>query len=124
MKRILLGLCLLTALTAWGPIPTASAQSEVMVHFMVVPAQPKDGMERNHAMAEFREKLAELAGGYTCLEVTDGGSISAAGQYRSELNYSFIVAAEKDMTGELEKLATEFFDADKPFILVWPGRMN
>ena len=97
----------------------AWAESKVFVHFLVVPSKTKDGQDINEALTKLRVKLAEIAGGYTDLGPTNGGYLPSAGKLRQSNNYSFMVAAPRVVTAELDAYVSSHFDTTNPFVLVW-----
>ncbi|RJX29239.1 MAG: hypothetical protein C4525_14790 [Desulfarculus sp.] len=118
LKRIAaaaLGLALLLALA--GPV---RAGSPAHIHFVVVPATPKAGLSFVQAMAGLRNGFVKLAGGYTEWVLTQGAAQGAEGVQR-ENNFSFLVAAERNLTDDLAKLVQRYFEAPRPFVLHWLG---
>ncbi|MEW5913672.1 MAG: hypothetical protein AB1814_14015 [Thermodesulfobacteriota bacterium] len=117
-KRFLiwsLGLALLLALA--GPLQAASPAH---IHFVVVPASPKTGLSFAQAMSDLRNGFVKLAGGYTEWVLTQGAAQGAEGVQR-ENNFSFLVAADRDLSPELAKLVQKYFEAPHPFVLHWQG---
>lgn len=118
VKRIILGapaLLLLLSLAAW-----AQAAEKAHIHFLVTPATPAAGLSDLQAVEGFRNALAALAGGYTEWGPSQGAS-REAGKLRRETNFSYLVAADRDLTGELVKLIAKYFTAQRPFVLHWTG---
>jgi hypothetical protein len=105
----------------WGQ---AWAESRVFVHFLVVPSKAKDGQDINEALAKLRLKLAEIAGGYTDLGPTNGGYLPPGGKLRQSNNYSFIVAAPRIVTADLDAYVCSHFDTREPYVLVWEASSN
>ncbi len=102
----------------------ASAQDNARVHFIVVPPQTNDGSDLVVALNELKKTFIELAGGYTELGKTQGGSKDSGAGVNESANYSFIVAANKDLTKELEAYISEHFSGSRPFILTWAAACN
>lgn len=111
---VLLALALVAALAAPALAQTAH------IHFVVVAPKPAPGMSPILAMAGFREGLLKLAKGYTEWGPTQGASQGTGGVYRQN-NFSYLVAADRDLTPELVALIKEFSDAKAPFVLHWTG---
>jgi hypothetical protein len=109
-------------LAALAPTAPARAESGVWVHFMVISKDAAGGGAE--VMGKFQAKLAGLAGGYTYLGDGQGGYIPSGGKLQTEDNHSYIIAAPKNLSKELEALTAKFFPGQKPFILVWQGKSN
>jgi hypothetical protein len=105
------------------PAPAFSG-SKVLIHMVVVPVEAREGRDFNQALLDLKKKLAELAGGYTFLGRTDGGMLTQDGRLDSENNFSFIVAAPRNIIPDLEKNVARLFNTEKPFIMVWEGETN
>ncbi len=110
-------------LTMFWVVPVQAA-SEVFVHFVVVSSKTRDGGDIHKALDDLKRFLAERAGGYTHLGPTDGGYLPPGGTLRKNTNYSFLVAAPRDITQEIEAYIPEHFDTEKPYILVWKAVTN
>ena len=123
-KLVCMLICLAMLLSVVGSTATAWADSEVYVHFLVVPSKTKGARSITKALASLKTKLAELAGGYTHLGPTDGGYLNAKGNLERENNFSFIVASPKNISSEIEKYVAENFATEKPYILVWKAVSN
>ena len=102
----------------------AQAASEVFVHFVVVPSKTKDGGDIHKALDDLKLFFAEQAGGYTHLGPTDGGYLPPGGTLSKSANYSFIVAAPRDISPEIEAYIPQHFDTEKPYILIWKAVSN
>lgn len=100
------------------------AASEVFVHFIVVPTRTNDGRDIDKALDDFKQHLAELAGGYTFLGATDGGYLPPGGKLQKNKNYSFMVAAPQNITRDIEIYIRKHFDTPKPYVLVWKAVSN
>lgn len=102
----------------------AEAASKVVVHFIVVPAKAQSGAMPGRVLADFRNWLAETAGGYTQLGPTNGGFLPPGGKLQISDNHSFIVSAPKNISAEIEAFAEKLFGGQKPYILTWPADSN
>ena len=71
-------------------------------------------------MEGVRSGFVRLAGGYTEWVLTQGAAEGADGVLR-ENNFSFLVAANRNLTDDLVKLVQRYFQASRPFILHWVG---
>jgi len=122
MKKKIPLIGLLSALLCIGLLSgPALAQSSVHIHFFVVPSQPAAGVNYWDAMEALRAKLVELAGGYTELGPSNGGSEGSGGTINKEYNFSFLASAPRDITSDLEEFIPKYFDISLPFILHWTG---
>ena len=115
LAAMLVALCLVLA--AAGP---ALAQEPVHMHYFVVPAQTAGGQELATVMDQFKLGLAQLAGGYTELGLSNGGAMDQ-GSLVKEINFSFLVAAPADISAELAALISQHFATSAPFIVHWTG---
>lgn len=102
----------------------ASAGAKTYIHFLVVPDQARDGVKIDQALADFKRELIKLAGGYTLLGRSSGGALHPGDQLKTENNYSFLVSADRDISAELAKYISQHFKTDRPFVLVWEGRLT
>jgi hypothetical protein len=102
----------------------ACAETSVYVHFFVVPESVKEGKKLADELAELREKLVSLAGGYTELGPSKGGSKEPDGRLDTESNIAFIVSAPRNITADLEEYISRHFATKHPFILVWQAARN
>ena len=98
---------------------TGDAPGAATVHFFVVPDALPDGANAAPRLPELRLFLAKLAGGYTELGPSEGGFMNAANQLVSEKNHPFLVAADKDLSGDIRAYLDANFPAEMQFILVW-----
>ena len=115
-------LVMLLALGLALAAPAAQA-GPAHIHFLVVAPTPAPGMSPVQAMANFRQALLDLAGGYTEWGPSQGAVRQKGGVHR-EGNFSYIVAATRDLTPELVALIKKYSDADQPFVLHWTGESN
>ena len=102
--------------------PDPQPGQTVLVHFLVVPGWiqgEKGGGDVEAALDALKQRMVELAGGFTVLGATSGGSDSS-GEVRHADNYSFLVASDKDISAELQAAVREQFN-DDAFLLVWPA---
>jgi len=117
LKRLFPCLLALALLLALG-IPAQAGQAHI--HFLVAPPSPAGGMSNLQALEGFRQGLADLAGGYTEWGPSEGAS-RQGGKLVRQTNFSYIVAAGRDLTPELVKLIQKYFVAPQPFVLHWVG---
>lgn len=115
-KAMLGALALLLLLALGAPAQAGPAH----IHFLVVPPTPAAGMNNLQALEGFRNALAELAGGYTEWSPSQGAS-RESGKLKRETNFSYLVAADRDLTADLVKLIQKYFIAPHPFVLHWTG---
>lgn len=111
---VLVSLALLLGLAAPALAQTAH------IHFVVVAPKAGAGTSPILAMAGFRKGLLALAPGYTEWGPTQGASKQAGGVARQD-NFSYLVAADRDLTPELVKLIKQYSDVKRPFVLHWTG---
>ena len=116
-RKAILGALSLALLLALG----APAQAgPAHIHFLVAPPAPVAGLTNLQALEGFRQDLAELAGGYTEWGPSQGAS-REGGKLHRETNFSYLVAADRDLTPELVQLIKKYFLAEHPFVLHWTG---
>lgn len=116
-------LAVLCALLSIGFLAGPAPAQPVHIHFFVVPTQAVDGVNHWEAMEKLKAKLVELAGGYTELGLSNGGS-NSSGSLEQEYNFSFMVSASRDITADLEAFIPRYFATARPFILHWTGENN
>jgi hypothetical protein len=121
IRRFPIALLLAMAFCLPGAM-TALAESQVYVHFFVVPIPSQDGS--SDEIAALRLKLAELAGGYTELGLANGGALQSDGQVITRRNIAYMVSASRDITADLEEYVPIHFPIEKPYILVWQATLN
>ena len=121
MRRVLLSLLLILCL-CFASAPAAWAESQVYIHYIVVPIPSQDGI--SDEIAGFRAKLIELAGGYTEMGLVNGGSQQDDGSIETARNFAYIVSASRNLTADLEEYVPQHFPTSKPFVLVWQGTVN
>lgn len=121
MRRAFIPMLLALSLCLASVLP-AMAESQVYIHFIVVPIPSQDG-EKDEIEA-LRNKLIELAGGYTELGLVNGGSIEADGKPGTARNFAYMVSASRNLTADLEEYVPLHFPTSKPFVLVWTGSVN
>ena len=125
MKRQLyftLSLCLVLGLVFGATFASADEQKPFFVHFVVVPSATQYGAETRAAILKFEEEVILLAGGFTELGPSRGGSIEN-GVVKPQENLSFIIGADRDVSKELKALSRKIFKDDGAFILAWPGKV-
>ncbi|MBU1155347.1 MAG: hypothetical protein KJ921_05825 [Proteobacteria bacterium] len=116
-RSVLGGLALLLLLALAAPVQAGTAAH---IHFLVVPPTPTAGMNNLQALEGFRNALAQLAGGYTEWGPSQGAS-REGGKLKRQTNFSYLVAADRDITTDLVKLIQKYFTAPRPFVLHWTG---
>jgi hypothetical protein len=121
IRRAILPLLLALAICLSGAL-TALAESQVYIHYIVVPIPSQDGL--TDEIDAFRAKLIELAGGYTEMGLVNGGSVEADGKVGTARNFAYMVSASRNITAELEEYVPLHFPTSKPFVLVWTGSVN
>ncbi len=121
IRRAVLPLLIALMICLAGAL-TALAESQVYIHYIVVPI-PSQGGDTDE-IAAFRQKLLELAGGYTEMGMVNGGSIDADGKVETARNFAYMVSASRNLTADLEEYVPLHFPTSKPYVLVWPGTVN
>ncbi len=125
MKRLMpfvLSLCLVLAVAFVATNATADDQKPFFVHFVVVNKTLPDGSDSGPAVLLFKAEVIKLAGGYTELGSSKGGSLEN-GVVEDQDNLSFIIGADKDISKELKAMTKRLFKDDGAFILSWPGKV-
>lgn len=122
MKRCaMLVLVLAVCAFAFGATDArADSAKPFKVHFTVVPATMPDGSDAGPALEQFKAEVIKLAGGFTELGPSRGGSLHPDGVHHSN-NIAFLIGADKDISAELKALTLRLFGETSVFILVWPG---
>lgn len=87
-----------------------------LVHFVVVSDGLK-GVNYAQELPALEKELCRLAGGYTALGKTRGGSLHETGIVHQP-GYTYVVAANRIVASEIDAFVTERF-GEAPFILVW-----
>jgi len=125
MKRLIpfvVSLCLVLAVAFVAADVDAGDQKPFFVHFTVLSKTMPDGTDAGPALLSFKAEVIKLAGGFTELGSTRGGSLHSDGVH-DEDNVSFIIGADKDISKELKAMTQRLFKDDGAFILVWPGKV-
>jgi len=125
MKRFMpfvLSLCLVLTVAFVATDANADDQKPFFVHFTVVPKTMPDGSDAGPALLSFKAEVIKLAGGYTELGPTRGGSLHPDGVHDQD-NITFIIGAKKDISKDLKDMSKRIFKDDGAFILVWPGKV-
>lgn len=125
MKRLIpfvLGLCLFFAVAFVSTDSDAADQEPFFVHFTVISKTMPDGSDSGPAILKFKKEVIKLAGGYTELGSSRGGSLEAGGVH-DEDNISFVIGAKSDISMELKEMTKRLFGDDGAFILSWPGKV-
>lgn len=123
MKRFIpFALCLALILCAGTALAADDAQQPFMIHYVVVPGVMPDGSDSSTAILEFKKEVVKLAGGYTELGQSHGGSIHD-GMVKQQENVSFIIGAKKDISKKIKSLTKKLFKGNGAFILCWPGKV-
>ncbi|CCH48017.1 hypothetical protein [Pseudodesulfovibrio piezophilus] len=100
----------------------AGSNTSVFVHFVVLPVKQGEGGENSPALNTFRAEMIMLAGGYSELGPSLGGSLHPEGVVSKE-NISYLVSADRDISLEIRKVVNTLFGLEKAFILVWPAQL-
>ncbi|WP_319466136.1 hypothetical protein [uncultured Pseudodesulfovibrio sp.] len=123
MKRLTLVVFCLFAMTVFfGTDCRAEDSKDTFIHFTVLPQKMPSGADSWPVVMEFKTKVMELAGGFTELGPSRGGSLHPDSVHHEE-NLSFLIAADRDISADLKKLITSYFNKENAFILVWQGKM-
>ena len=125
MKRLMpfvLSLCLVLVVAFVATDANADEQKPFFVHFVVVTKTMPDGSDSGPAVLSFKAEVIKLAGGYTEIGSTSGGSLKADG-VQDQDNITFIIGADKDISKELKAMTKRIFMGDGAFILAWPGKV-
>lgn len=117
-------ICFMVGILTLFLLTSVQAASEVFVHFVVVPSKTRGDRDIHKALDDLKFFFAELAGGYTHLGPSDGGYLPPDGKLEKNANYSFLVAAPKEVTREIEAYILEHFETEKPYILIWKAVSN
>ncbi len=121
MKRLtLIALCFCLAFAFLSTSAPAEEQKPFFVHFVVVSKTMPDGADAGPALLAFKAEAIKLAGGYTELGSTRGGSLKE-GKVQDQENVSFVIGANKDISKELKEMTKRHFKGNGAFILAWPG---
>jgi hypothetical protein len=124
MKRFgLLALALVLGSLIFAGGVRAESGAPFMVHFTVIPAAMPDGTDAGPALDAFRKEVIALAGGYTELGPSQGGSMHPDGVHL-EKNIPFVIGADRDVSVELKAMVMRLFATKDVFILTWPGRVT
>lgn len=123
MKRsIFLFACLCLALTVAVTVHSSDEQKPFVVHMVVLDKVLPDGSDAAPAVLKFEEEVLKLAGGFTELGTTYGGSYRDNMVKRQD-GFTFIIGAEKDITMELNEAVKRLYQGEGAFILSWPGKV-
>ncbi len=125
MKRLtLLALCLCLVASFCLSVGESQAgdHKPTFIHYTILPQKLNDGSDSWPLVMEFKTEVIKLAGGFTELGPSRGGSLHPDSVHHEE-NISFLVAADKDVSAELKKIIQKLFNDEKVFILVWQGEM-
>ena len=121
MKRLVpFVLIMLFSLFAAGA--QAAETAPCFTHFVVVDSVLPDGTDSAEAIRAFEKEVITMAGGFTELGVSRGGSL-VNGEVEYQQNISFVIAADRDISKELKTLSIKLFGGRGAFVLVWPGTM-
>ncbi len=99
-------------------VSLARAEKPAYVHFVVASVSSDAA-----GMPQLKQGFLELAGGYTQVPNTFGSSMNDGKAKAEEENTSFLVAADKNISKEIQALAQKALGGDV-FILVWQGSME
>lgn len=123
MKRLIPFILLISLLFSFGVAQAEEAkQKDAYIHFVVLNQTLPDGSDSTPVLTEFKKEVIKLAGGFTELGNTLGGSMDGD-MVKHELNISFLIGADRDISLELRKLTNKLFDGDGAFVMSWPGKM-
>ncbi|MGL1863839.1 MAG: hypothetical protein OCC46_15050 [Pseudodesulfovibrio sp.] len=123
MKRCIPVIFCLILVVAFAATPAqADDQKPFFVHFVVVSKTMPDGTDAGPALLSFKAEAIKLAGGYTELGQSRGGSL-VDGKVQDQENISFVIGASKDISKELKEMTKRLFKGDGAFILAWPGKV-
>ncbi len=112
--------CFLVLLLFGGP---ASAEGKpVVVHFVVLPENLPDGSSAESAFKTFQAEMIMLAGGFSELGPSQGGSLHPGGVVPKD-NRAYLVSAKKDICDDIKIVVQRIFKIKKVFILSWQGNM-
>lgn len=118
MKRFISAiLCLIVCVVLHAGNASAADQEPFVVHFVVISTTEDDPRLR-----EFKKVAITMAGGYTELGATSGGSMDG-GAVKQRDNVSFIIGSKNDISKELKLLTKSLFGGDGAFVLSWPGKV-
>lgn len=122
MKRLIPCILCVALIVGIGVNHACAAEQKLSIaHFVVVPQTLANGSDSGPVVLEFKKAVIELAGGFTELGLSRGGSTSD-GVVKHEQNISFIIRADRDISLELQELTDRLFDGKGTFIMSWPGK--
>lgn len=123
MKRsIILVACLCLALILALSAHGNDEQKPFVVHFVVLDKELPDGSDAAPAVLKFEEDVLKLAGGFTEIGTTYGGSLRD-GVVKRQDNFSFIIGAKEDVSLELNKIVKKLYQGEGAFIMSWEGKV-
>lgn len=120
-KYIVLIFCLFCFFTSVNVVQ-ATEPKPVFVHFVVLPSVLADGSSAQSAYKTFQAEMIMLAGGYSKLGGSDGGSLHPQGVVPKE-NMAYLVSSSKKIGPEIKKVVQQIFGIERVFILCWPGEL-
>lgn len=120
MKRLIPCVLALFMVMAFAVASPAADAKPFYVHLVVVPAALENGLSSQPVLPKFKEQVIQLAGGFTEIGATRGGSMGNGG-VKDQENFSFIIGADTDISIKLKKMTKALFGGDGAFILAWPG---
>lgn len=100
----------------------AEDQKPVYVHFIVLPKVLPGGGDSESAYKTFQAEMIMLAGGFSELGNSRGGSMHSDG-VAPRSNAAYIVSADKDISKQIKDVVQRLFGLERVFILVWQGHL-
>jgi len=114
LKSLILALVIVVvAVSSALAASPAPAKRTAIVHYFVVPDSVS--VER---VKELNEFLTMTAGGFSALR-SNGGILGNPGKELIDDNWSYLVAADRDMSAEIQDYLKQYCRMPKVFILVW-----
>ncbi|WP_027185117.1 hypothetical protein [Desulfovibrio inopinatus] len=107
-----------------GTSPDGETGGMGYIHFFVVPSAIPGENNVAKQITDLKKMLIKVAGGYTELGLTHGGSVKTDGNIELENNFSFVVTAKTDISQELSAFIKKHFKSKAPFIVTWPANVS
>lgn len=97
-------------------------RNQYLMHYVQVPQTMEDGSAiTDEQVRKFEEYLVQLAGGYTKLNETSGGSLGELGEIRRRAHISYLVGSSSDEREQLAQYVMVNFGYDS-YIFAWEVR--